>query len=37
MDAAYVGGRLWSKELFSESYIAVLPEGHRLGGEKRSA
>lgn len=34
MDAAYVGGRLWSKELFSESYIAVLPEGHRLGGRE---
>ncbi|NBD24783.1 LysR family transcriptional regulator [Paenibacillus glycinis] len=31
MDAAFVRGRLWSKKLFSESYIAVLPEGHRLG------
>ncbi|WP_219834219.1 LysR family transcriptional regulator [Paenibacillus sp. R14(2021)] len=32
MDAAFVGGRLWSKELFTEGSIAILPEGHTLRG-----
>ncbi|CAG7652366.1 HTH-type transcriptional regulator GltC [Paenibacillus solanacearum] len=32
MDDAYTAGRLWRRELFTESYIAVLPQGHRMAG-----
>lgn len=32
IDATYVGGQLWSKELFTEACIAVLPKGHTLRG-----
>ncbi|WP_248923887.1 LysR family transcriptional regulator [Paenibacillus hamazuiensis] len=32
MDAACAGGRLWIRELFTEAYLAVIPEGHKLQG-----
>lgn len=32
MDASYVSGRMWSRVLFNEGYIAVLPEDHPLRG-----
>lgn len=32
MDSAYAGGPLWSRELFTESYIVILPKGHPLQG-----
>lgn len=32
MDAELLGGRLWSRELFTENYVTVLPEGHMFLG-----
>ncbi|WP_052487246.1 LysR family transcriptional regulator [Gordoniibacillus kamchatkensis] len=32
IDSAYTGRPLWSRELFTEAYIAILPEGHTLRG-----
>lgn len=32
VDAACAGGRQWSRELFTEGYIAVVPEDHPLRG-----
>ncbi|MBO7745044.1 LysR family transcriptional regulator [Paenibacillus sp. MWE-103] len=30
LDAAFAGDRMWSKTLFTEGYVAVLPEDHPL-------
>ncbi|MBB6734135.1 LysR family transcriptional regulator [Cohnella zeiphila] len=30
IDAEYAGGRLWSRELFAEDYVVILPPRHRF-------
>ncbi|SFJ83640.1 DNA-binding transcriptional regulator, LysR family [Paenibacillus sp. UNC496MF] len=32
LDAAFAGDRMWSKTLFTEGYVAVLPEDHPFRG-----
>lgn len=34
MDDAYADGRMWIRTLFAEGFVAVLPDGHRLGARE---